>query len=120
MAKNSITVRVVGMDAVLRSMRGMSRTVSTKAKTAVSAAALVGINYGKQNAPVDFGILRGSIQPLDEALDGLQVTYGSRLNYAAVNDERHPTKAGYLTDSVPIARSDLRRRIIGIAREAKI
>lgn len=120
MSGKVIKVEMKGVDKTLRQMRRMGGKVAVEARKAVSASALVGVNYGKQHAPVDKNFLRPSIQVLDKALDGLEVSYGSRLQYAAVNDERHATKAGYLSDSESVAFEDLRKRTNRIRSTAKL
>jgi HK97 gp10 family phage protein len=80
---DGIFLKVNGMDKLFNDLSKLSEKIKLEVALEMNASALNIQSNAKKNAPVNFGILRNSIQLVEELGDGkLIYTVGSKLSYA--------------------------------------
>ncbi|RWQ72553.1 hypothetical protein [Bacillus cereus] len=91
-----ISARIKGMEDIYR-MANSDRYKTPVAKT-VEKHARLQANTASNRAPVESGNLAGSIPPSVKAFDGDKTgwSYGSEVEYAAVQEYTHKTKKGFM------------------------
>ncbi|MDM5188613.1 hypothetical protein QUF99_15190 [Bacillus sp. DX4.1] len=91
-----VSVRIKGMDGIQR-MNNSDRYKTPIANT-VEKHARLQANTASNRAPVDTGLLAGSIPPSVKPIkeDKTGWSYGSPVEYAAVQEYTHKTKKGFM------------------------
>ncbi|KEK22470.1 hypothetical protein [Bacillus gaemokensis] len=91
-----IGARIKGMEDIYR-MTNPDRYKTPVANT-VEKHARLQANTASNRAPFDNGLLAGSIPPSVKAFNGDQTgwSYGSPVEYAAVQEYTHKTKKGFM------------------------
>lgn len=80
---DGIFLQVNGMDKLFNDLNKLSEKIKLEIALEINASALNIQSNAKKNAPVNFGILRNSIQLKEELGNGkLTYTVGSKLSYA--------------------------------------
>jgi HK97 gp10 family phage protein len=80
---DAIFLKINGMDKLFNDLNKLSEKIKTEVALEMNASALNIQNNAKKNAPVNFGVLRNSIELVEELGGGkLIYTVGSKLSYA--------------------------------------
>ena len=80
---DGIFLKVNGMDKLFNDLNKLSEKIKLEVALEINASALNIQSNAKKNAPVNFGVLRNSIELKEELGDGkLIYTVGSKLSYA--------------------------------------
>jgi HK97 gp10 family phage protein len=80
---DAIFLKINGMDKLFNDLNKLSEKIKTEVALEMNASALNIQSNAKKNAPVNFGVLRNSIQLVEELGGGkLIYTVGSKLSYA--------------------------------------
>ncbi|WP_026593000.1 hypothetical protein [Bacillus sp. UNC437CL72CviS29] len=115
-----ISTRVTGMENVMR-INNPNRYKTQVANT-VEKHARLQANTASNRAPVDSGLLAGSIPPSVKPFNGDKTgwLYGSDVEYAAVQEYTHKTKKGFMRKTAfegeqPLV-SDLEKTVARTAR----
>ncbi|PFN86350.1 hypothetical protein COJ67_16505 [Bacillus thuringiensis] len=115
-----VSTRIKGMEAIYR-MANPDRYKTPVANT-VEKHARLQANTASNRAPVESGNLAGSIPPSVKAFNGDKTgwSYGSEVEYAAVQEYTHKTKKGFMRKTMfegeqPLV-SDLEKTVQRIAR----
>jgi HK97 gp10 family phage protein len=80
---DAIFLKVNGMDKLFNDLNKLSEKIKLEIALEMNASALNIQSNAKKNAPINFGLLRNSIQLVEE-IDGTKLIYtvGSKLSYA--------------------------------------
>lgn len=115
-----VSVRIKGMEDIYR-MANPDRYKTPVANT-VEKHARLQANTASNRAPVESGDLAGSIPPSVKAFNGEKTgwSYGSEVEYAAVQEYTHKTKKGFMRKTMfegeqPLV-SDLEKTVQRTAR----
>ncbi|MGG5762656.1 hypothetical protein ACQ3VC_14205 [Bacillus proteolyticus] len=115
-----VSARIKGMEEIYRTMN--SDRYKTPVANTVEKHARLQANTASNRAPVESGNLAGSIPPSVKAFNGDKTgwSYGSEVEYAAVQEYTHKTKKGFMRKTMfegeqPLV-SDLEKTVQRTAR----
>lgn len=116
MARGRSTVRVHGVDEVLRRLgEEGAREMVDKIDEVVERRTLMMVNDAKIGAPIDTGLLKNSIHLYGRQMKMSRV-FGSNVEYATKQEYTHATKKGFFRKAVWNHREKLREDVREVIR----
>jgi hypothetical protein len=107
-----IIVEIKGMDSLFAEIEAKSEIVDAAYNIIVEELTDAVMIRGKEDVPVRTGNLRRNAYIYNQKTgDKFYVQGGFNTEYADIVDEAHPTRSGYFSNNVAIAKANIDRRI---------